>query len=291
MKDKYLSIIIPVYKDSEGLKETVVSLLGNNKELSDFEIIISIDGGDKGDIDTAIKLINDHPNENITWHSNLLNKGSYYARNIGAKHAVGEVLAFLDAGVYVQCGWYVSLKKGIQCVDYIGGPVRVPEKWAKDIFELYESITAFPVKEYMEHNHFAPTANMVVRKEMFKQVGGFDGRLFSGGDGLFGTNVFEKGGRQLFVENLVVLHAPRNKDALRSKISRVTKGYTDLYKLYPENFNKVRSFIPFIKSVFNVFLRPSTFKSYRSQKFSYGSFVKVELFIAYCHFVSRLKYS
>jgi len=49
--------------------------------------------------------------------------------------------------------------------------------------------------------------------------------------------------------------------------------------------------IPFIKSIFNVFLRPSKFKSYRSHKFSYASFVQVELFIAYRHFVSRLKHS
>jgi len=288
----FLSIIIPVYQDAGGLKSTITTLLDNNSEISDFEIIICIDGGGEADINMSLEIIQLYPKQQITYHCIKINKGSYNARNIGAKDAIGNVFAFLDAGVYVQKGWYVALKKYIEVYDYIAGSVEIPWEWARDIFEKYESITAFPVKEYLSIEHFGPTANMIVRQDVFINVGGFDNRLLSGGDVEFGKKVSKSKYTQYFSSEILVLHAPRNKVEIMNKIDRVTKGLADLRKFHPNVFKKKNenNFVVLIKTLIKIFFFPSKFKSKQSNKLSWVDFVITESTVAYYRFISQTKY-
>lgn len=285
-----VSIIIPVYNDAKGLESTITTLFKNNPEPTGFDVIVIIDGGLEQDINKIEELIKLHPNHKITYHCIKPNKGSYNARNIGAKNSTANILAFLDAGVYVQKGWYTALQEHIQKNDYIAGSIEIPWNWADDLFEKYESITSFPVREYLSKKHFGPTANMVVKRSVFIKVGGFDNRLFSGGDLDFGIKVFSMKYTQFFAENMRVLHEPRNRLQLKEKINRVTKGHSDLQKLYPGRFQKKNPFISFLKSMIKIFFFPSKFKTKRSEKFSWPDFIIVESCIAYYQLISRVKY-
>jgi len=287
-----LSIIIPVCQDGDGLKVTVNTLLVNNPEMVDFEVILCIDGGCEVDVESAQDLISCYSSEKITYQCVMPNKGSYNARNVGAENATGDVFAFLDADVYVQKGWYEALQKEIQKYDYIAGSVEIPWAWAEDAFEQYESITGFPVEKYLREIRFGPTANMVVKRAVFKDVGGFDSRLRSGGDVVFGKQVFNKGYSQFFAPDMKVLHKPRNKKEVKKKIDRVTKGGADRQKYHPELFKKKYEIhsVSFVKSLLRIMLFPLRYETRRSGKLSWIDFVITESTVAYYLFLSRVRY-
>jgi len=287
-----LSIIIPVYNDAEGLSSTINTLLENNQELEDFEIIICIDGGLYTDVNMAIDLIKLHSTINISYICITPNKGSYNARNIGVEKAVGNVFSFLDAGVYVQKGWYTALQSYIQQYDYIAGAVEIPWDWANTLFEKYDSITSFPVKEYLSSGHFGPTANVSVKKDTFLSVGGFDSRLQSGGDCHFGKKVFNNKFSQGFCQEMLVFHKPRNRNQIIIKINRVNEGLSELQRLYPE-FSIIpneRHYKRFIENMIKIVFSPSKFNAYRSNKLSRFDFLITQSTVTFYHFIARIKY-
>ncbi len=93
-KIKY-SIIIPVY-NSQG---TILELLNalENQTKKDFEVII-VDDGSK---DNSLELIRAHKkNKKINYPIKLIkqeNAGPAKARNVGAKHAAGDIIIFIDS--------------------------------------------------------------------------------------------------------------------------------------------------------------------------------------------------
>ena len=283
----FLSIIIPVYKDSKGIKTTIKTLVENNPTMIDFEIIVCVDGGLKEDVVMAQKMIAYYSSNNITYCCIIPNQGSYNARNIGAQNAKGEVLAFLDAGVYVQKGWYATLQKYIQKYEYIAGSVKIPLEWAHTLFEKYDSITGFPVQEYVDKFHFGPTANIVVKKSVFENVHGFDSRLRSSGDLEFGDKVFSKKYTQVFTKEMEVLHEPRSKKEIKKKMDRIIQGHIDLHKYYPDRFgqNTQNKFMVLVKNVIKTFIYPSRFKTKKSKQFSWMEFIYVENVIGYYKFI------
>lgn len=283
----FLSIVIPVYKDAEGIKNTIKTLLDNNQEMTGFEIIVCIDGGLKEDVAAIEEMIEYYPGKDIRYNCIVPNQGSYNARNIGAKNAKGDVLSFLDAGVFVQKEWYAVLEKYILQYDYIVGSVTIPLEWAHDLFERYESVTAFPVEEYINNFHFGPTANMIVKKSVFENVKGFDGRLRSSGDLEFGDKVYRNNYTQVFSKEMEVLHSPRNRKEIRTKMARINQGHIDLHMYYPDRFgqstgNPLRVFI---KNIIKTFLYPSKFKTKQSEKFSWLEFIYIENVIGYYRFI------
>ena len=94
----FVSVIIPVYKDAIGLKDTLESLNEQTIDRANFEIIVVNDGGDP-DITALcekyqVRVIEQKPN-----------RGSYYARNKGLEISKGEFIAFVDADIKVPNDW------------------------------------------------------------------------------------------------------------------------------------------------------------------------------------------
>src|SRR5688572_18028130 len=101
--DNRITVIIPVRADAEGLKITLNSLFRTAPEDQAFDIIVANDGADplisaicaKSELVKEIKL--------------TPNRGPGGARNEAIKQATAEIIAFLDADVEVQQGWWEAL--------------------------------------------------------------------------------------------------------------------------------------------------------------------------------------
>jgi len=229
-KKDFISVIIPVYKDVEGLTETVSSLMKQTIPQSNYEVIVANDGGDEGVGDFCEK----YPIREIRI---IPNRGSYYARNRGIEEARGEFLAFVDADITVPGEWLETGLQGLQTADYIGGPVLINEKKVRTPAHYYELVTGFKGNVPEADNHFFVTANLFVRRSVFEHVGGFDIRLRSGGDNEFGNRVFNSNTfTQSFIQELAVLHPPRGFHKLLKKRVRITEGKLALNRLYPERY-------------------------------------------------------
>ncbi|HNP17402.1 MAG TPA: glycosyltransferase [Fulvivirga sp.] len=97
-----LSVIIPYYNMGEYVDEAINSIIEN--KLTNYEIILVNDGStDKKSQDKLLEL--DGRVEHLTIH-NKENTGLSNTRNIGAKMAKGEYLAFLDPDDFIEPDYY-----------------------------------------------------------------------------------------------------------------------------------------------------------------------------------------
>jgi glycosyltransferase involved in cell wall biosynthesis len=219
-----VSIVIPVYNDPEGIRETVNTICKQTHDRYDV-ILIDNNSNDKTPI-LINKLTKKYPNI-ISAKEEIKIQSSYAARNTGIKHASGDVLIFLDADMWVPETWIESMASALEDkrADYLGCNVEVVADDQPTFWERYEQSFSFPVETYLENKHFAPTCALAVRRKVFDDVGLFDHRLESGGDKEFGQRVHRAGFKQGYAEDVTAYHPARDSfEALRSKALRIGRG-------------------------------------------------------------------
>lgn len=222
---KKVSVVIPVYADHVGLEDTLTSLEHQSTGRECFEVIVCNDGAS----DEISEVCRKHA---VTEVSIRPNRGSYYARNRGIEKAQGEYIAFVDADIMVGKNWIKTGISELENHDYVTGPVDIDASKAHTWTERYEVATALNMKRFLEKDHFAPTANLWVRKAIFSELSMFDERLRSGGDNEFGQRVYRAGKFRIhYSEELRVVHPPRNYRQLVKKTKRVARGTIDLRRI------------------------------------------------------------
>lgn len=104
MKNKLISIIIPVYNGEKYLADCIESVI--NQTYQNLEIIIVNDGST--DATAAICTKYAEINEKIKV-LNIINNGVSNARNIGVHAATGEYIGFVDSDDTIDCDMYEKL--------------------------------------------------------------------------------------------------------------------------------------------------------------------------------------
>lgn len=241
IKFGFISVIIPVYNDPDGLMETLLSLQKQTLDSSQYEIIVANDGADPliSSVcrDFKVREVKITPNS-----------GSYFARNRAIEESKGEYIAFVDADITVHERWVETGTKALQSADYVGGPVYIDRSKIKTPAHYSEMRSAFPFKTYMEQKYFSGAGNLFIRRSVIEDIGGFDERLQSGGDKEFGKRVYDSEKyRQYYEERILAIHPPRGYKKLVNQRVRITKGDRLLSILYPDRFTFERpSIIPYI---------------------------------------------
>ncbi|WP_049986261.1 glycosyltransferase [Halobellus rufus] len=227
-----ISILVPVYNDPEGVQITIESLLNQTVDRQ-YQVFVV----DNNSTDRTLEVVQSHDDKiNLLVEDEI--QGSYAARNKGIKNIESGVIAFLDADETIDENW---LEKAIaamneQDVDYLGCNVELtlPED---TLVGRYNARTGFPVKQYLEEEHYAPTCALLIRRDVFEDVGPFDARLISGGDIEFGQRVHEAGYEQGYAEDAVVYHPARTRfKPLAKKNFRVGRGFCQKQRYYPERY-------------------------------------------------------
>lgn len=166
-----VSIIIPTYNEKEVLEDCIESL--GAQSYDDFEIIIVDDGSTDGSKKILENLEKTLPNFKFFSESH---RGAGAARNLGAKHAKGEILVFVDADMTFEKNFLRELVKPIEDnkvrgtfskEEYVANWKNV---WAKcwSINENWEERRRHP-KNYPDHQ---PVFRAILKSE-FDKVGGF----------------------------------------------------------------------------------------------------------------------
>jgi glycosyltransferase involved in cell wall biosynthesis len=249
MTDKiYLSVVIPVYNDPDGLKDTLDSLI-DQKNPPQYEVIVV----DNNSTDKTPRVIEEFEREypDIVYGSEEIDiQSSYAARNTGIENSSGEILTFIDADVTVKNNWVASI---VECfeeidIDYLGCNVEmyIPEG-DTSVLAQYDVSMGLPVKHYLETKQFVPTCALAIRHEVVDQVGVFDESLTSGGDKEFGKRVHKAGFKMGYSDQLIVRHPVRSTFREHTaKAKRIGLGQYQLWQrfdLAPHPLSPLR-FVP-----------------------------------------------
>lgn len=219
----FVSVIIPVYNDSDRLKSCLESLRAQSYPSDRYEIIVVDNGSDENIADIVSEF-------DIATLEFEKVKGSYAARNKGISLAKGEILAFTDSDCKPTRNWIKEGVKALISIDNCGlvaGEIdlfyRQPDSLSPA--EIYEYIVAFQQQKNIEMLHFGATANVFTFKSVFQNVGLFNSTMKSGGDREWGNRVYSAGYLQIYAAHARVYHPARHTiEQLLRKSTRITLG-------------------------------------------------------------------
>lgn len=233
MHDLLVSVIIPVYNDPNGLSKTVDSLLQQTAD--QYEIIIA----DNGSTDKTKHIAQQYTQtEFVTLVVEDEIQSSYAARNKGVQSAKGDIIAFMDADMWVESD-YIQLIREImsdnECM-CVGFDVDIISDGGS--IGRYNAAYGFPIKRYISEGQFIPTCCLVVRRSLFDMVGLFDEQMISSGDAEFSNRVVDAGFDLVFEPRITMYHPARSTViSLIRKSIRIGRGREQLYDRHPQISN------------------------------------------------------
>ncbi|MBV4459089.1 glycosyltransferase [Pseudomonas sp. COR58] len=128
-------------------------------------------------------------------------------RNRGTARATGEWLAFIDADIEMPEDWLGPLfaTEAVGTADVFGLDLHTPAA-APWYAVAWQRRTLRPQTHVAHAVDWLPSANLLMRRRWFDQVGGFDENLRTGEDKEFTLRLHEQGARLLSVNESVALH-------------------------------------------------------------------------------------
>ena len=269
-QEQYVSIIIPVKKINQYINESIQHI--SNLDYDDFEVLILPDKGDSSEINFPDERLRDKVKVAPTGPLGPAEK-----RDIGAKQAMGRILAFLDDDSYPREDWLTNAVRHFEKPEIaaVGGPAVTPKEdsfWQKVSGAVYLSPLGggncdryWPGKKCYFINDW-PSVNLLVRKQDFEKIGGFDSQYWPGEDTklcLELTHGLKK--KIIYDPSVFVWHHRRGGFVKHLK----QVGYYGLYrgyfaKKYPETSFKLKYFFP---SLFLIFMALGVVVSYFNSQF------------------------
>ncbi|MBI4398933.1 MAG: glycosyltransferase [Candidatus Omnitrophica bacterium] len=203
-----VSIVIPSYNSFPTISYTFRGLRAQTCAQSILEVIV-VDSSDDGK--TAlflrcaalnnIKII--HPGVHVMPAT---------SRNIGARMAQGDVVAFLDADTCPEPDWLEQIIKAYKEGCWLGGgAVALPEFQSKKMIaaaqlflEFNEFIGAQGENKIRREKKFVPSCNLFCDRKLFHEIGGFP-QIRACEDVMFGMEAGKKT-TVWFVPEVRVMH-------------------------------------------------------------------------------------
>jgi mycofactocin system glycosyltransferase len=206
----FISIVIPTRDRAESVAECLESVYSQEYPSSRIEVIVV----DDGSRDETQKLVSGF---SCTLHRNPESRGQSYCRNLGARQAKSEILAFLDDDCVPGRTWLRDLTPYFQWEDVgaVGG--YVDGYFHRSRLDLYEKeFSRLNLGKYIlrgvkdRSTFFIPTCNMLVRKKAFVETGGIREALHIGEDVDFCWRMRDIGWSALYIPAGSVMHKHRN---------------------------------------------------------------------------------
>ena len=226
LNNRRVSVIVPVYNDSEKLANCLAAIDRQTLDKSKFEVIV-VDNGSFEDIESPVK---NYPVVNTLYEPK---EGSYAARNKSILNSKGRILAFTDSDCIPAQDW---LEKGLLSlinktnVGFVAGKVSFFARDEQNMtgVEIWEMLYNYDQESFIRDRHFGLTANLMTKRSVMNEVGLFNSDLKSAGDYEWGNRVYEKGFNIFYDEDLIVKHpARRTFSQLTKKVRRLIGGQLD----------------------------------------------------------------
>lgn len=183
-----VSVVIPNYNGAEYLDGCLTSLWEQDYPLDQLEVLV-VDNGSTDD--SAALVRRKFPQVRVI--RNETNLGFSKAANQGAEAARKDLVAFLNTDMRVERGWLVALAGAIKQDPTLGCVGSLVMNWdgtavqyfgrGNDVFDFQGLTAANPLSpihagERRPYVWFASGGAMLVRAEVFSELGGFDPDYF-----------------------------------------------------------------------------------------------------------------
>ncbi len=205
---KKVSVIIPFYNSLESLDACLLALRGQTYPAAAFEVI-AIDNGSTAD-SSALRAR--YPE--VRWLTEV-RPGSYHARNLGIRHAGGEIIALTDSDCVPAPVWLEAAVAalGAMPATIVGGRIDYfgPEGRDLNVYERFEDRFFMLARHrfLVEQKGVVATANVVAERGVFERTGDFDSRLMSFADGEWALRATAQGEVLRYAEGALVRHPRR----------------------------------------------------------------------------------
>jgi glycosyltransferase involved in cell wall biosynthesis len=229
------SLIVPVYNRPDEVDELLESLCGQTVKA--FEVIIVEDGSTR-DCRAVVEKYQDRLD--VKYFAKP-NSGPGQSRNYGAERAQGEYLIVLDSDVVLPRAYIKEVSRELEQAptEAFGGPDRAHDSFTPVQKAISYSMTSFFTtggirggKKKLD-KFFPRSFNMGIRRDVYKQLGGFSKMRF-GEDIDFSYRIVETGYSPRLFPEAWVWHKRRTdfrkffRQVYNSGIARI-----NLEKLHP----------------------------------------------------------
>lgn len=243
-----VSIIIPTVQINDYIRESIPHIL--SMDYSDYEVIIFPDIK-TGETFKKTRII---PTGKV---------GPAQKRDLSIRYARGRILAFLDDDAYPESDWLSRAVRHFtdDTVYAVGGPALTP--WDDSFWQRVSGavfVTSigggnperyWPLGKVRKVDDW-PSVNLLVRKNIFYEIGGFQSEYWPGEDTKLCLDLINKGGRIIYDPDVRVWHHRRSGFLRHLKqigSYGLHRGY--FAKRYPGNSFKLKYFIP---SLFGIYV-------------------------------------
>ncbi|MEW5818115.1 MAG: glycosyltransferase [Spirochaetota bacterium] len=208
-----VSIIIPAYNEGRRLPACLDSILNLNYPRENLEVIVIDNGSTDGTREIAEE----------SGAGVIVDKDKNVSglRNLGARQAKGDIIAFVDADCIVSGDWLNRAAPYFEKTDVAawGAPPTVPDKatWVQRSWYIVRRKN----KEVQEVN-WLESMNLFVRRDQFLAIGGFNEDLVTCEDADFSFRI-AKYGKIISDSRIVVIHlgeASTVKEFMKKEIWR-----------------------------------------------------------------------
>ena len=206
-----VSIVVPAYNEEKYIGRLLASLQKLPKE-NILEILV-VDNGSSDKTKEIVRIASlaiDGSNQKIRLIDEP-KKGVAWARTRGVQEARGEIIAFLDADTYITDKWLPKLlkyfsKEGVVC---LSGPtyyydVSLLTRVGVAVYWWFAAVILARITGYM-----GIFANLAMRAESLKKIGGIDTSIEFYGDDTNITRRLSKVGKVVFRRDFFVYASGR----------------------------------------------------------------------------------
>ncbi len=235
-----LSIVICSYNRAKYIGDALDSLYNQTSSLSEFEVLL-VDNNSTDGTPGIYKTWREHnPDGNFQYLSEH-RQGASFARNTGAIHAKTEWLCFMDDDAVAFPDFVANIIKHTEEKPTIVGfggkiiPKYIPEKpvWMSYyVSSLVGNFDYSPIPCAFKKGKYPLESNMIIKKSVFDQIGGFNTTL----PGVVGTLRIGGEGKELFYKviglgeeiyydpNIIVYHVVETSKLTKEYLYRVASG-------------------------------------------------------------------
>lgn len=205
-----LSIVICSYNRASYISDALDSLYTQTAGLNTFEAIIVDNNSTDNTAEVFKQWSAAHTNGSFTYITET-KQGASFARNTGAAVAKGQWLCFMDDDAVATPNYVENILKHIENKpDAIGFGGRIIPKYIPAepnwmsyyVSSLVGNFDYAPTACAFEHGKYPLESNMIVRKDVYDAIGGFNTAL----PGVVGTLRIGGEGKELFYKILALGH-------------------------------------------------------------------------------------